>query len=37
MEKYTEALSLNADIIYEVKALQHKAGIQMAKKACERG
>ena len=35
MEKYTEALSLNADIIYEVKALQHKAGIQMAKLAKE--
>ena len=35
MGKYTEALSMNSDLIYEVKALQHKAGIQMAKIAKE--
>ena len=30
MEKYTEALELNPDLIYEVKSLQYKAGIKMA-------
>ena len=35
MGKYAEALSMNSDLIYEVKALQHKAGIQMAKLAKE--
>ena len=35
MGKYSEALSMNADLMYEVKALQHKAGIQMAKLAKE--
>ena len=35
MGKYAEALSMNGDLIYEVKALQHKAGIQMAKLAKE--
>jgi len=35
MGKYAEALSMNSDLIYEVKALQHKAGIQMAKIAKE--
>ena len=35
MGKYVEALSMNSDLIYEVKALQHKAGIQMAKIAKE--
>ena len=33
MQKYTEALEMNADLIYEVKSLQYKAGIQMAKLA----
>ena len=35
MQKYTEALELNPDLIYEVKSLQYKAGIQMAKLATE--
>ena len=35
MGKYAEALSMNRDLVYEVKALQHKAGIQMAKLAKE--
>lgn len=35
MGKYAEALSMNSDLIYEVKALQHKAGIEMAKIAKE--
>ena len=35
MGKYAEALSMNSDLIHEVKALQHKAGIQMAKIAKE--
>jgi len=30
MKTYSEALKLNADLIYEVKSLQYKAGIQMA-------
>ena len=30
MNTYSEALKLNADLIYEVKSLQYKAGIQMA-------
>ncbi len=33
MEKYAEALEMNQDLVYEVKALQYKAGIQMAKLA----
>ena len=33
MGKYAEALDLNGDLIFEVKALQYKAGIQMAKLA----
>ena len=35
MGKYAEALGMNSDLIYEVNALQHKAGIQMAKLARE--
>ena len=35
MSKYAEALEMNADMIYEIKALQYKAGIQMAKLASE--
>ncbi len=35
MGKYAEALEMNQDLIYEVKALQYKAGIQMAKLASE--
>ena len=35
MGKYAEALGMNSDLIYEVNALQHKAGIQMAKLAKE--
>ena len=35
MGKYAEALEMNANLIYEVKALQYKAGIQMAKLASE--
>ena len=30
MEKYSEALQLNQDLIYEVKSLQYKAGVKMA-------
>ena len=30
MEKYSEALKLNQDLIYEVKSLQYKAGVKMA-------
>ncbi len=30
MKTYSEALKLNSDLIYEVKSLQYKAGIQMA-------
>ena len=30
MNTYSEALKLNPDLIYEVKSLQYKAGIQMA-------
>ena len=30
MEKYSEALELNPDLIFEVKTLQYKAGIKMA-------
>ncbi len=30
MEKYSEALELNPDLIFEVKSLQYKAGIKMA-------
>ena len=33
MGKYAEALEMNQDLVYEVKALQYKAGIQMAKLA----
>ena len=35
MGKYSEALSMNADLIYDIKVLQYKAGIQMAKLAKE--
>ena len=35
MEKYAEALELNIDLIYEIRSLQYKAGIQMAKLADE--
>ena len=35
MEKYSEALELNNDLIYEIRSLQYKAGIQMAKLADE--
>ena len=35
MGKYSEALEMNADLIYEIKSLQYKAGIQMAKLATE--
>lgn len=35
MGKYAEALEMNADLVYEVKALQYKAGIQMAKLASQ--
>ena len=35
MGKYAEGLKMNADLIYEVKALQYKAGIQMARLAKE--
>jgi len=30
MEKYSEALELNQDLIFEVKSLQYKAGVKMA-------
>ncbi len=30
MDKYSEALELNQDLIFEVKSLQYKAGIKMA-------
>ena len=30
MEKYSEALELNPDLIFEVKSLQYKAGVKMA-------
>ncbi len=33
MQKYSEALELNNDLIFEVKSLQYRAGIQMAKLA----
>ena len=33
MGKYSEALKMNTDLIHEVKTLQYKAGIQMAKLA----
>ena len=33
MEKYAEALDLNNDLIYEIRSLQYKAGIDMAKLA----
>jgi len=33
MGKYSEALKMNTDLIHEVKALQYRAGIQMAKLA----
>ena len=29
MKTYSEALKLNPDLIFEVKSLQYKAGIQM--------
>ena len=35
MGKYSEALELNADLIYEVNALQYQAGIQMANLAAK--
>ena len=35
MEKYSEALELNADLIYEIRSLQYQAGVQMAKLADE--
>jgi hypothetical protein len=35
MGKYAEALGMNPDLIYEVKSLQYRAGIQMAKLAKE--
>jgi len=35
MERYAEALALNIDLIFEVKSLQYKAGIQMARLAKE--
>ena len=35
MRTYSEALKLNMDLIYEVKSLQYKAGIQMANLAKE--
>ncbi len=35
MGKYAEALEMNPDLIHEVKALQYRAGIQMAKLATE--
>ena len=35
MKKYAEALKMNPDLIHEVKALQYKAGIQMARLANE--
>ena len=35
MGKYANALDMNPDLIYEVKTLQYKAGIQMAKLAKE--
>jgi len=35
MEKYAEALALNPDLIYDIKSLQYKAGIQMAKLATQ--
>jgi len=35
MDKYADALSLNPDLIYDVKTLQYKAGIQMAKLAAK--
>ena len=35
MGKYAEGLELNRDLIFEVNALQYKAGIQMAKLAKE--
>ena len=30
MDKYSEALELNSDLIFEVKSLQYKAGVKMA-------
>ena len=30
MDKYSEALELNQDLIFEVKSLQYKAGVKMA-------
>ena len=35
MEKYANALEMNPDLIYEVKSLQYRAGIQMARLAKE--
>jgi tetratricopeptide (TPR) repeat protein len=35
MGKYSEALELNADLIYDVNALQYQAGIQMANLAAK--
>jgi len=35
MGKYANALEMNPDLIYEVKSLQYRAGIQMAKLATE--
>ena len=35
MGKYANALEMNSDLIYEVKSLQYRAGIQMAKLATE--
>lgn len=35
MDQYAEALALNPDLIYEVKSLQYKAGIQMANLAAK--
>ena len=31
MEKYSEALELNPDLIFEVKSLQYKAGVKDGK------
>ena len=35
MEKYSEALVMNEDLIHEVKSLQYTAGLQMAELAAE--
>tara|TARA_Y100001970_G_scaffold293112_1_gene437828 strand:- start:372 stop:2231 length:1860 start_codon:yes stop_codon:yes gene_type:complete len=35
MGKYSEALELNTDLIYEIRSLQYQAGIQMARLADE--